>query len=110
MMEGELTQYPLPFGSKHQEDFSPVLTAAPAPHIAARGQPIRQLHRAVMLNLQTLGQFADSWPDAFWQSFHGQHQLMLPRFQASSPGGLLTEVQKTTDLVTQIRQCLEVRT
>jgi len=75
-----------------------------SPDIAAGGEPVYQLNRTVMPNLQALGQLSDAWAHACGQPFQGQHELMLARFKTSLAGSLLAEVEKTADLITQFRQ------
>jgi hypothetical protein len=57
-----------------------------------------------MSNLQPLGQHSDPWADPSWQAFQNKHELMLMRSKASQTRGLLAEVKKTADLITQFRQ------
>ncbi|MGA2980059.1 MAG: hypothetical protein ABSD76_10760 [Terriglobales bacterium] len=73
-------------------------------HVAAGREPVYQLNRTVMSNLQPLGQLSDSWANPRGQPFQGKHELMLVRFKTSHPGSLLTEVKKTANLITQFRQ------
>jgi hypothetical protein len=72
--------------------------------IAAGSEPVYQLNRTVMSNLQPLGQLTDAWAQICGQPFQGKHELMLAGFKASHAGSLLAEVKKTADLITQFRQ------
>jgi len=74
------------------------------PDIAAGGEPVYQLNRTVMSNLQPLGQLSDAWAHICGQPFQGKHELMLARFETSPAGSLLAEVEKTADLIAQFRQ------
>jgi hypothetical protein len=75
-----------------------------SPDIAAGTEPVYQLNRTVMSNLQSLGELSDPWAHICGQPFQGKHELMLARFKTSHAGSLLTEVEKTADLITQFRQ------
>jgi hypothetical protein len=74
------------------------------PDITAGREPVNQLNRTVMSNLQPLGQFTDPWAHICGQPFQGKHELMLAGFETSHAGSLLTEVEKKADLITQFRQ------
>ncbi len=74
------------------------------PDKAAGREPVYQLNRTVMPNLQPLGQLTDPRAHICGQPFHGKHELMLARFKTSHAGSLFTEVEKTADLITQFRQ------
>jgi len=55
-----------------------------------------------MLDLHPLGEFRDAWPDAGWQAFDGQHELVLPRLQTCRSGGLLAEMEELANLVSDL--------
>ena len=57
-----------------------------------------------MSNLKPLGQLSDSRTHASWQPFQRKYELMLLRLKTSYARSLLTEVKKTADLITQLRQ------
>jgi hypothetical protein len=109
VLQGELPQHLFTLGSQGKPYFAAVFAAAIAPDIAAGREPVHQFNRTVMSNLQPLGQFSDSRADANRQPFQGKHELMLVRLQASHARGLLTEVKKTADPITQFRERLVVR-
>ena len=71
------------------------------PDIAARREPVHQLHRTVMSNLQPLGDVSDPRAYRLWQPFQGKHKLMLVRLKASHAGSLLTEMKESAYLITQ---------
>ena len=75
-----------------------------SPDIASIRQPVDELNRTVMSNLEPLGQLSDSRTHTSWQPFQRKHELMLLRLKTSYAGSLLTEVKKTADLITQLRQ------
>src|SRR5580698_6204754 len=78
------------------------------PDIPASREPVHQLDRAVMLNLQSLRQFADPWPNPFRQSLERQHQLVLMGLNTRRSRRLLAEMQEFSNLVPQLRQRLIV--
>ena len=71
-------------------------------------QPVHQLDGAVVLELEALSQICDRWGCPITRTLHGEHQLMMLRFQSGLAGHFLAEVQKTADLVTEFRQGLVV--
>lgn len=73
-------------------------------------QTIRQLDRAVMLDLQPLGKHADGGFLCAQQAFNRQQRLMLLWLEARGASGLLAEIYKTPDLVAKFRQCLIIET
>jgi hypothetical protein len=105
-MEREVAQNLLAFCSQGKQHLTPILAGAMTFHVTARGQPVHQFDRAVMLNLQPLREFADPGARSSGQTLHRQHQLVLPRLEAGFPGGLLAEMKETADFVTQLRQRL----
>jgi hypothetical protein len=74
------------------------------PDVTARGQPVYQFNRAVMLNLQAPRHFSES-SDAFpQQPLQRRHRLVLPRLQPGFPRCLLAEVKEMADLMAQLHQ------
>ena len=98
MRKGKIPQYSLPFIGKLQQYLAAV-HAVPTFNIASGSQPIDQLYGAMMLNLKTFCHFADARPYVFWQTFYGQHKLMLARLDVGCTSGSLAEVQKPPDLM-----------
>ena len=56
----------------------------------------------MVLNLHPLGQLRDPGPGTLRKALQSQHELVLLRLESCIPGGLLTEIQKATDLVAQL--------
>jgi len=104
MVQGKLPQHLFTLRSQGKPYFSTVFAHAMSPDIAAGREPVRQLNRTVMSNLQPLGQLSNPWAHSSREPFQGQHELMLARLKTSHAGSLLTEVQKSADLITQFRQ------
>ena len=67
-------------------------------------QPVYQFHRAVMFQLQPLGQFADGRRGAVRQTLDGQQQLVLLGLHAGGPHLLLAEAEKSPDLIAEFGQ------
>src|ERR1019366_1622658 len=104
MVDGKLLQYLFTLRSQGKQHLAAVFTATMPADVAAGREPVHQLNRTVMSNLQPLGQLSNSRADLGRQPFQGQHQLMLVRLKTSPARSLLTEVQKTANLITQFRQ------
>jgi len=71
-------------------------------------QTIDQLDRAVMLDLQPLGQRSNGCSLAAGQAFHRQQRLMLLRFQTCGARCFFAEIEKSPDLVAKLPQSLNV--
>lgn len=69
-----------PRGQQHQH-LAAVLSCTLATHEPAGFEAIDQFDRAVVLNLKLLGQFPDTWPQAWWETLQGEQQLVLARLQ-----------------------------
>ena len=104
MVQGKLPQHLFSLWSQGKPYFAAVFTHAMPLDKAAGREPVYQLNRTVMSNLQPLGQFADPWAHPSRQPLQGKHELMLVRLKTSHAGSLLAEVKKTADLITQFRQ------
>src|ERR1700678_73483 len=71
VMERELAQNLFALWSQGKKPLATIFASAMAPHVTARGQPVHQFDRAVMLNLQPLRQFADPGPRPRGHTFKG---------------------------------------
>jgi len=109
MVQRKLPQHLFALGRQRKQYLAPVPACTMATNMSARREPIHQLHRAVVLNLQALRQFPNTGPYALGQSLERQHQLVLTWFQACGPGRLVAEVQKAADLMAQFCQRVIIR-
>ena len=87
-----------------EQDFTAVGLAARASDETVRLQPVAQLDSAVMLDLQSLGQYTDRHLGLTWQSLDRQQRLMLLRLDASDAHGLLAKIQEPANFVPKISQ------
>jgi len=71
-------------------------------------QAVDHLDRAVMLDLQPLGQGSDGCSLAVGQAFHRQERLVLLRFHTGGPCRLFAEIQESPDLVAKLPESLNV--
>ena len=83
VLQGELPQHLFTLGSQGKPDFAAVFPPAISPDIAGGREPVHQLNRTVMSNLQPLGQLTDVWAYPSRQAFQGKHKLMLVRPKTS---------------------------
>jgi hypothetical protein len=104
MRNGELLQEFLSAESESQQHFATVLLAARTSDKTLGLKPVGQLNRAVMLNLETLGQHADRGNVVSGQAFYHQQCLMLVRLDAGSTRGVFAEVQEAADFVAEISE------
>ncbi|HST09091.1 MAG TPA: hypothetical protein VLL05_01845 [Terriglobales bacterium] len=99
-----MSQHLLTPGSEEQQHLTPVFPAPHPPDIPRSYEPVYEFHGAMVLDLQTLSQFADGGTHLAGQPFQTEHQLVLSWLQARGTGRLLTEREKAAYLVTQFRQ------
>jgi len=90
------------------DDAAPIQLGPTAPHQAASGQPIDQLHRGVVPDLQSLGQRADRRRPAALEAFHLQEHDVLLRLDARGTCSFLADAEKAPDVIAQIGQRLVV--
>jgi hypothetical protein len=91
MLQGKFLQHLFTFCSQGKQYFAAVFTPAVSPDIAANREPVHELNRTVMSDLQALGQFSDPWTHISGQPFQRKHELMLLRLKTSHAGSFLTE-------------------
>jgi hypothetical protein len=72
-------------------------------HIPSGYQAIDEFDRAVVLDLQTLRDFANRGPRPLRQPLQAQHELVLSWLQARGTGRLFTEREEAAYLITQLR-------
>lgn len=81
----------------------------PRPHDQAGGFAARhECNHAVLLRLKPSGQLADGCPLAARKAFDVKHQLILLRLQTLRPRCFLAEPKETAQLISKLRQRLEV--
>jgi len=78
---GQFAKYFFAFRGKPQQDLTTVIPRTASPHQASGGKAVYQFDRAVVLQLQALGQRSNCRMQPVRQSLEGQHQLVLLRFQ-----------------------------
>jgi hypothetical protein len=109
VVEREFPEQVLAFGGQGEQHFAPVLTVPLAANVAAVREAVCQLHRAVRLDLQPLGQYTDSWLLSRGKSPYCQQELMLASLDPGLAGRLFAEAEKPPNLVTELRQRLIIR-
>jgi len=108
MMRSETGQTFLACARQSDQHASAVVGGAEANQKTAFHQPVDQLDRAVMAELQPLGEGADSRRSAARQAFQSEQQLMLLRLDAGALRGRVAEAQKAPDLIAKLGQSAEV--
>jgi len=94
MVNRKLAQHALTARGQRNEHLTAVLARALALHQPLFHQPVDELNRAVMLDLQPLGQLADRGAGPVREPLQSQHQLVVLRFDTGLAGRLLTEAQE----------------
>ena len=108
MMQRQFGEHFLSLGSEREENFAAVVLSPRALDKSSSLQTVHQFHRTVVANFHTTGQFPDSRTHVGRHALDRQHQLVLPSFQTCLLYHLLAETEETSDLVTELRQCLIV--
>jgi hypothetical protein len=90
------------------QDLSPIDIAATPSGESPLDQAIRQLHGAVMSNLQPFGEDPDRGPLAAGESFDGEQKLVLAGLDTGGPSFAFTEREKAADPVAKLGQGLVV--
>ena len=106
MLEREFSQYLLSSQGEVDEHAPLISLIAAALNETALYKAIYQLNRAVMLKLESLGQFPYRRLPSLRQTLQGQQQLVLLRLYASRTGRLLAKVQEAANLVAEFGQRL----
>jgi hypothetical protein len=75
-------------------------------HIPGRGEPVYQLHRAVMLNLQAFRNLSNIRTHPRRHPLNGQKHLMLSRFQTQHASSNLARMQVSAYLMANLSQAL----
>jgi len=109
MGDRQLRQQTFPAPGELDDDLSPVGGVRRAPHEPARLHPIDELDRAVMPELQPLGEPADGGGDAGRHAAQRKQELVLLRLEARLPGRLLAEAEEAPELVPELRQGAVIR-
>ena len=104
MRERKIPEERLAVRGECDEDLLPVRCPSTALDKPLAHRPANQLDRAVMLQLQPLGEIANRRACSLRKAFQGKHQLMLLGFQSRSVGSLLAEMDEAPDLKAELRQ------
>jgi hypothetical protein len=73
MMEREFLQHLLALGGERQHNFTPIIATASAFDESTGSKTVYQFDRTVMLDLETVGKFADARARAARQALQGKH-------------------------------------
>ena len=109
MMQGELGQRPFSLRRQRQQDFATVILRPLSPHVSICLEPVSQLDRAVVLNLQLLREFPDPWPHFLRHPLNRKHELVLLFLDSGCAHRLLAEIKKLANLIPEPGQSLIIR-
>jgi len=87
-----------------QQDFARVGVASGAFEQSLRFEAAAQFNRAMVANLQALGERANGGGQRGRQSFQGKQSLVLLGLDAGGAGGILAEIQEAADFVAESRE------
>lgn len=106
MSEREIPQHLLSLWGETNKHL-PLISLVPAAlDETTFGEPIDEFDRAMMGDLEPLGQSADGRFPSLRQTLHGQEQLVLLGFKARSTHGLFTEAEKAAQLMAKFGERL----
>ncbi len=106
MVERELAQNLLALGRQRDEDLAAIVERMLTAHQSGGREPVDEFHRTVMFDLEPLGQFTNPWSKDRRKSLQRQHELMLLRLQAGVTRRPLAKMEKSADLIANLRQGL----
>lgn len=104
MIHGQSMQQPFARGRQPDIHLAPVLFRHASRRRSAFAQPVDQLDRAVVPDLQARSQLADGGSHLRRQSLDREQQLVLLRLQAVRARRFLAISQEPADLMTEFRQ------
>lgn len=87
---------------KFDQHLAMVIIAVSALQGAALDKSINKLHRTVMAKAKLPGNRGNCGTDASGQTFDGQEQLMLLRFDTLRSGYLLAKMQELSDTMSKL--------
>jgi hypothetical protein len=108
MRQAQFGQHPFCPICQIDKDLAPVFRILLSFGQAIRDEPVDQLNGGVVPNTKTFGQDADGDVPCRG-SFDCEQSLMLLRTQPRLRCGMLTELQKSTQVITEFRQALIIR-
>ena len=103
-MQRESSQEPFPLRQKLYQHLAPILISAMPGSQSSALQAIDQLHRAVMLQLHSFCERTNRGAHVRRKTLNREQQLVLLGFESGGAGSRFAEVQKTPDLVAELRQ------
>ena len=104
MMQRKLAQHFFTLGRELQMNFAAVFRPALAAYKAAGLEAIHQLNRAMVLDLETFGDFGDLGTDVERQPLEREKKLMLARLKTCLARRPLAEPQEPAYLVPELGQ------
>jgi hypothetical protein len=89
------------------QDLAMIIISVPAPQCTALNQTIDKFHRTVMAKAELARERSNRGADALGQTFDGQEELMLLRFDAPGSGYLLAGMQELPNTMTELSESAE---
>jgi len=108
MVQRKLAQDALTTRRKPYVDLAPVTVTSTALYQVSFFEATDEFHRAVVLDLQTLGKVNNPAAASAIGCLQGQQKLVLLRLDPRGASGLLAEVRKAADLITELRKRLVI--
>ncbi|HMI87504.1 MAG TPA: hypothetical protein VK550_25625 [Polyangiaceae bacterium] len=102
MGETQLSQQTLASRCDVQQHFSAICLAAAPFDETPFDRALRQLDRAIVVELQTLRDRSHRWSRLGRHPLESEQELVLLRLDARSSGGCLAEIQKSANDIAQL--------
>jgi hypothetical protein len=107
MQNRKLMQQSLAVRRDFYQHLAMVIISVPAPQGTAFNETVDKLHGTMMAKAELARERSNCGADTLGQSFDGQEQLMLLRFDASGSGDLLAGMQELSNAVTELGELAE---
>lgn len=109
MSERKFSQQKSSGACQLNDNLPAILFALHAGNSAESLQAVYQLNSAVMLEPQSVGQFADGGLFSWWKPSDGEQQLVLLRLKSISSSLPFAEEEKFSDLISEFSQGTIIR-
>jgi hypothetical protein len=109
MLQGQPSEDAFAARTKVNINLTPVFLAQGSAYESSSGQPIDQLDRAVMLDLQSFREIRNTSAPGAGHALYSKQELVLLRLKPRGTGCVFAESEKATNLVAKLGYGLVVR-
>src|SRR5262245_45194305 len=102
MGDGQGPEHGLALAGESDQDLTAIIAARRAAHEPTRHEAIDETDRAVVADLESLGQSADGRNSTGGQPLQSEERLMVLRLEAGDPSAAATPLEETADAVAEL--------